>query len=76
MNRDTFLLRLRQGLRGLPPATVDEMVADYAAHFAEAQSANRSDEQVSQALGDPDRLAREMRAEAGLRPVPAVGGSS
>ena len=66
MNRDVFLSRLRLGLRGLPPAAVDDIVADYEAHFAEAQAHGRSDESVSQALGDPGRLARELRAEQAL----------
>lgn len=67
MNRDAFLARLREGLAGLPAATVDDIVADYAAHFAEGQAAGRTDEDIAQGLGDPGRLARELRAEAGLR---------
>ena len=67
MNRETFLARLRQGLAGLAPAAVDDIMADYEAHFAEGEAHGRSDEAVAQALGDPTRLARELRAEAGLR---------
>lgn len=67
MNRDAFIGRLREGLRGLPPTAIDEIVADYAAHFAEAGAAGRSDAEVAQALGDPGRLARELRAEQGLK---------
>ncbi|HTK35820.1 MAG TPA: DUF1700 domain-containing protein [Caulobacteraceae bacterium] len=67
MIRDAFLARLREGLGGLPPAAVDDIVADYAAHFSEGAAAGRSEESVAQALGDPGRLARELRAEAGLR---------
>lgn len=67
MNRQAFLSRLRDGLAGLPPSTRDEIVADYAAHFAEGESAGRSEEKVAQALGDPARLARELRAEQGLK---------
>ena len=67
MTRDAFLARLREGLRGLAQAAVDEIVSDYAAHFAEGEAAGRSDAQIAQALGDPGRLARELRAEAGLK---------
>jgi uncharacterized membrane protein len=67
MNRQTFLSRLREGLSGLPPTAKEDILADYAAHFAEAESAGRSDVEVAQALGDPDRLARELKAEQGLR---------
>jgi uncharacterized membrane protein len=67
MNRAEFLSRLRQGLAGLPAAQMEEILADYRAHFDEALAAGRSEEEVSAALGDPARLARELRAESGLR---------
>ncbi|HWA61883.1 MAG TPA: DUF1700 domain-containing protein [Caulobacteraceae bacterium] len=67
MTREAFIARLRAGLRGLPPQTVAELVADYDAHFAEAAAAGRAEADVAAALGDPDRLARELRAEAGLK---------
>ena len=67
MTRDAFFARLRAGLRGLPAATVADLTADYEAHFAEAAAAGRKEEDVAAALGDPDRLARELRAEAGLK---------
>ena len=67
MNRAEFLSRLRNGLAGLPGAQADEIIADYGGHFDEALAAGRSEEEVSAALGDPARLARELRAESGLR---------
>lgn len=67
MTRDAFIARLRSGLRGLPPAALADLVADYDAHFAEAAAAGRKEEDVAAALGDPDRLALELRAEAGLK---------
>lgn len=67
MTRDAFLRALRSGLAGLPPQDVEDIVADYAAHFAESNISGRSEEEVTAALGDPARIARELRAEAGLR---------
>jgi uncharacterized membrane protein len=67
VNRDRFLAELRAALRGLRPQEIDDIVEDYRAHFAEAQAAGRSEEDVASALGDPARLARELRAETGLR---------
>ncbi|MER8809956.1 DUF1700 domain-containing protein [Mesorhizobium australicum] len=67
MNRDTFLVFLRSSLAGMPAAEVDEIVADYGAHFDEARASGRSEEGVAKALGDPARLGRELRAEAGIR---------
>lgn len=67
MTRAEFLDTLRRKLAGLPPADIDELVHDYATHFAEGLAKGRSEEEVADALGDPLRLAKELRTEAGLR---------
>jgi len=67
MTRQAFIARLRAGLRGLPPQTVAEIVADYQTHFADGEAAGRTEAEVADALGDPGRLARELRAEIGLK---------
>ena len=66
MTRAEFLTRLRRGLNGLPPEAIDEIVADHEAHFVEAAAKGRNDPEIAAALGNPERLAREVRAEAGL----------
>lgn len=65
MTRDAFLRTLRQGLAGLPSQEIEDIVGDYAAHFADASG--RTEAEVAAALGDPTRIARELPAEAGLR---------
>jgi uncharacterized membrane protein len=67
MTRQAFMARLREGLAGLPVQTQAEIMADYEAHFTEGEAAGRSEADVAAALGDPGRLARELRAEAGLK---------
>jgi uncharacterized membrane protein len=67
MNRVAFLTILRNGLAGLPAPEIDDILADYTAYFDEAHASGRSEEEVAAALGDPRRLARELRAETGLR---------
>ncbi len=67
MTRIEFLDRLGKGLAGLPPSTLKEIMGDYDAHFKDAAAAGRSEGEVAEALGDPDRLARELKAEAGLK---------
>ncbi|TPJ34990.1 DUF1700 domain-containing protein [Mesorhizobium sp. B2-8-3] len=69
MTKDAFLQTLRQRLAGLPAHEIDDIVGDYSAHFADASG--RSEAEVAAALGDPARLARELRAEAGLRRLEA-----
>ena len=67
MSKLAFMARLRDGLRGLPPQVIDDIAADYEAHFTEGAAAGRSEAEIAAALGDPDRLARELRAEASLK---------
>ncbi|HEX5262511.1 MAG TPA: DUF1700 domain-containing protein [Phenylobacterium sp.] len=67
MTRQAFMARLREGLRGLPPSAVADIVADYENHFTEGAAAGRTEDDVASALGDPSRLARELRAERGLQ---------
>lgn len=67
MTRDDFMARLRRGLAGAPAAAIDDIAADYDTHFADGLAAGRSEQEVAAALGNPDRLARELRAEAGLK---------
>jgi len=67
MNRVAFLTILNDGLAGLPADEVDDILADYMSYFDEAEASGRSEAEVAAALGDPRRLARELRAETGLR---------
>ncbi|HXL70404.1 MAG TPA: DUF1700 domain-containing protein [Rhizomicrobium sp.] len=67
MNRANFLAELRMGLSGLPAQEKEETIADYDAHFSEGLAAGRSEAAIAAALGDPARLAKEIRAEAGFR---------
>ena len=67
MNCTAFLRTLRDGLAGLPAQDIDDILTDYTAYFEEARASGRAEEEVADALGDPRRLARELRAETGLR---------
>ena len=67
MTRDEFLKRMRRGLAGLPADRIDDVLSDYVAHFDAAAEDGRSEAEVAAALGDPGRLARELRLEAGIQ---------
>ena len=67
MSRAAFLAALRENLKGIPPKAADEIVADYASHFDEGMAEGRSEQDIAAGLGDPARLARELRAEQGLK---------
>jgi uncharacterized membrane protein len=67
MTKVEFLDTLRRRLVGLPPVEIDELLGDYARHFDEGLAAGRHEVEIAEALGDPMRLARELRAEVGFR---------
>ncbi|HKR92347.1 DUF1700 domain-containing protein [Novosphingobium sp.] len=67
MTRNEFIKRLNAGLKGMPQGDIDEIVADYEAHFEAGLAEGRSEEEVAAALGNPARLARELRFEAGFQ---------
>ncbi|BEV71928.1 MULTISPECIES: DUF1700 domain-containing protein [unclassified Paludibacterium] len=67
MKRDDFLERLARALHGLPPAEREEILADYRSYFADALADGRQEEEVARALGEPERLARELTAERHLK---------
>lgn len=67
MTRDEFLKKLHSGLTGLRQDAIDDIMSDYDAHFDAAADEGRSEAEVAAALGDPARLARELRLEAGVR---------
>lgn len=67
MNRAHFMAQLRDGLSGLHPTDIDDILRDYNSHFADGAADGRSEDEVAAALGEPARLARELRAEVGFR---------
>lgn len=67
MTRAEFLARLKRGLVGLPTSVAHDIINDYEVHFDDAARAGRTEAETAQALGDPDRLARELKAEAGVQ---------
>ena len=51
MTRQAFIARLQEGLRGLPPQAVADIVADYDTHFSDGAAAGRTEAEVAEALG-------------------------
>lgn len=67
MTRAEFISRLKAGLAGISANQIGDIVADYDQHFDDAIAAGRSEAEVAEALGNPSRLARELKAEEGVR---------
>ncbi|HTI19068.1 MAG TPA: DUF1700 domain-containing protein [Trinickia sp.] len=67
MKQDEFIEALRRELSSLPKQAVDEIVADYREYIGDALAAGRREEDLIAALGDPVKLARELKAQANYR---------
>jgi uncharacterized membrane protein len=67
MKQDVFIETLRQELGSMPKQAVDEIIADYHEYIGDALAAGRREEDVIAALGDPVKLARELKAQANYR---------
>jgi hypothetical protein len=67
MSRALFMAKLKEGLAGMPQPEIDAVVSDYEFHFAEAAAAGQTEEDVAARLGDPARLARELRGDTESR---------
>jgi uncharacterized membrane protein len=61
------MAQLRDGLSGLHHSDIGDILSDYESHFADGAADGRTEDEVSAALGDPARLARELRAEVGFK---------
>ena len=61
MTQASFMAQLKKGLRGLPQDAVAAIEGDYNSYFAEGRHAGRTEQSLCDALGDPRRLAAELR---------------
>ena len=66
MDKQTFLRRLEEGLRQLPPEEREDILAYHREYFQDAGPEQEA--MVIQELGDPDLLARRLLSEYGEQP--------
>ncbi|GAB7125769.1 DUF1700 domain-containing protein [Silvimonas sp. JCM 19000] len=67
MNQKSFLDQLERGLQDLPRDAINEILSDYTEYFHDALSDGRSEQEIAAALGDPRRLARELKVQMHYR---------
>lgn len=67
MTRDKFMRQLRRGLVGMPAESIATITSDYESYFADGLQAGRSETSLTLALGDPRRIAAELRLDATAR---------
>jgi uncharacterized membrane protein len=61
LNRVEFLRRLGDVLGAMPAEARAQVLADYESYFAEGQAAGRDESDIAESLGDPRRIAAELR---------------
>lgn len=60
---ERYLERIREGLRGMPRADVDDIVRELQAHIEERSETEGDRASALRSLGDPAELARQYRNE-------------
>ena len=74
MKRQEFLRRLARGVRSLPGAERGAILADYERYFADGVAAGRQESEVAASLGNPARLAAELRLANDVNTWRVTGG--
>ena len=63
MNKDEYLKELRKLLRKLPKEDREDIISDYEEHFTIGMEKGRTEEEISNALGNPKTLARQIKSD-------------
>jgi uncharacterized membrane protein len=63
--RQNFLATVQGELTPLPDALIQDILDELDWHFRAASQAGRAEAEAARRLGDPVRLARELREAAG-----------
>lgn len=74
MTRADFLRRLARSLRSLPVPERQAILTDYEHYFADGAQAGRSEAEVAESLGTPERLAAELRLSHDMNQWRHAGG--
>ena len=63
MNKQEFLAILRANLYGMDSNTVNDILYDYEEHFRIGLENNKTEEEISKALGNPVQIANAYKAD-------------
>jgi len=73
MNQSEFLSALAESLRGLPESEVQDILAEYEAHFRDGLSEGRPETELAAALGDPATIGRLYQADRAVQQAEHAG---
>ena len=63
MKKDEYIGKLTKLLRKLPKEEKQDIISDYEEHFMIGLEKGRTEEEISEALGNPKTLAKQIKAE-------------
>lgn len=63
MNKDEYIEKLTKLLKRLPKEEREDIISDYEEHFFIGLEKGRSEEEISKALGSPNNVAKQIKAE-------------
>jgi uncharacterized membrane protein len=63
MNKEEYLKKLTRLIKKLPKEDKEDILLDYEEHFRIGVEKGRSEEEISKALGDPETVAKQIKAE-------------
>lgn len=71
MTKDKWLERLKKGLSGLTKDEIEEIMADYNEYFYDAMEKGRTEDEITNSLGDPIKLAKQLKADSRIKTAQA-----
>jgi len=63
MNKEEYLKKLDKLLKKLPEEDREDLILDYEEHFGIGLENGRTEEEISEALGDPENVAKQIKAD-------------
>jgi len=71
VTKDKWLERLKKGLSGLTKDEIEEIMADYNEYFYDAMEKGRTEDEITNSLGDPIKLAKQLKADSRIKTAQA-----
>ena len=69
LNKNNFLKLLENNLKVMSEQEKKDIVDKYIMHFAEGKNRNKSEEEISKELGNPEVIAKELNAVYAINKV-------
>lgn len=67
MNKEKWVEKLKISLKGLPQKEIDDIIADYKEYFFDAINEGRTEEEITNSLGDPNKLGKQLKADSRIK---------